>query len=197
MDDCAAARSSCAPRPCPAVASLPGKDQADARRASALGDRDGHHQIVLLEDDGSETVRFGDGAPGFQDGAADSARFDTPQGLVCSADAIFVADTGNHAIRRIDLGERTVKTIAGTGRRGATLGTPRLARQIALASPWDLELDGTQLFIANAGTHQLASLDLERGRLAALAGNGGEALVDGPAPKRRSRNRSGGSRRRR
>jgi hypothetical protein len=141
----------------------------------------GNHQIVLLEDDGTESVRFGDGQAGFKDGAGASARFDTPQGLVCSAGAIFVADTGNHAVRRIDVREGTVKTLAGTGRRGPPLGAPRPARQVALASPWDLELDGTQVFIANAGTHQLALLDLERGRLGLLAGNGREALVDGAA----------------
>jgi len=120
----------------------------------------GNHQIVLLEDDGTETLRFGDGEPGFKDGPAASARFDTPQGLVCSTDAIFVADTGNHAIRRIDVRDRTVKTLAGTGRRGQALGAARPARQVALASPWDLELDGSQVFIANAGKHQLGILDL-------------------------------------
>jgi len=156
------------------------KPMPGVRQRWAVADA-GNHQIVLLEDDGTETLRFGDGQPGFKDGAGGSARFDTPQGLVCSADAILVADTGNHAIRRIDIGERTVKTLAGTGRRGAQLGPLRPARQVALASPWDLELDGTQVFIANAGTHQLALLDLERGRLGLLAGNGREALVDGAA----------------
>ena len=87
----------------------------------------------------------------------------------------------HNAIRRIDVRDRTVKTLAGTGRRGQALGAPRPARQVALASPWDLELDGSHVFIANAGTHQLAILDLERGRLGLLAGNGREALVDGAA----------------
>jgi thiol-disulfide isomerase/thioredoxin len=156
------------------------KPMAGVRQRWAIADA-GNHQIVLLEDDGTELQRFGDGQPGFKDGPGHSARFDTPQGLVCSGDAIFVADTGNHAIRRIDIGERTVRTLAGTGRRGQPLGAPRPARQVALASPWDLELDGAQLFIANAGTHQLATLDLERGRLGLLAGSGREALVDGAA----------------
>jgi thiol-disulfide isomerase/thioredoxin len=156
------------------------KPMPGLRQRWALADA-GHNQIALLEDDGTEILRFGDGQPGFRDGAAASARFDMPQGLVCSADAIFVADTGNHAIRRIDVAARTVKTLAGTGQRGMPLGAPRPGRHIALASPWDLELDGAQLFIANAGTHQLAMLDLERGRVGLLAGNGHEALIDGAA----------------
>ena len=156
------------------------KPMPGVRQRWAIADA-GNHQIVLLEDDGTEIQRFGDGQPGFKDGPGLAARFDTPQGLVCSAHAIFVADTGNHAIRHIDIGERVVTTLAGTGRRGPALGSPRPARQIALASPWDLELDGAQLFIANAGTHQLATLDLKRGRLGLLAGSGREALVDGAA----------------
>jgi thiol-disulfide isomerase/thioredoxin/sugar lactone lactonase YvrE len=157
------------------VKALPG-----VRQRWAVADT-GHNQIVLLEDDGSEIARFGDGQPGFRDGAGGESRFDAPQGLVCSTDTIYVADTGNHAIRRIDVGQRAVRTIAGTGRRGLALAGPRLARQTALASPWDLELDGAQLFIANAGTHQIVSLDLKRGRLSALAGAGHEGLIDGPA----------------
>jgi thiol-disulfide isomerase/thioredoxin len=156
------------------------KPMPGVRQRWAIADA-GHHQIVLLEDDGTETMRFGDGEPGFEDGPAATARFDNPQGLVCSADAIFVADTGNHAVRRVDVAERTVRTIAGTGRRGIVLAGQRAPRQTALASPWDLELDGAQVFIANAGTHQLAVLDLERGRISVLAGNGHEGLADGAA----------------
>jgi thiol-disulfide isomerase/thioredoxin len=93
------------------------KPMPGVRQRWAIADA-GNHQIVLLEDDGTEIQRFGDGQPGFKDGPGLAARFDTPQGLVCSAHAIFVADTGNHAIRHIDIGERVVTTLAGTGRRG-------------------------------------------------------------------------------
>jgi hypothetical protein len=51
----------------------------------------------------------------------------------------------------------------------------------ALASPWDLELDVDLLFIANAGTHQILTLDLGARELRPLAGNGGEEFIDGPA----------------
>jgi sugar lactone lactonase YvrE len=66
-----------------------------------------------------------------------------------------------------------------------------MARGAELASPWDLERKGTQLFIANAGTHQIGVLDLVAGTLAALAGDGGEALVDGPARQARLAQPSG------
>jgi thiol-disulfide isomerase/thioredoxin len=141
----------------------------------------GHNQIVLLDDDGKELARYGSGEPGLVDGAKDTARFHHPQGLVASSDAIFVADTENHAIRRIDLASGAVTTLAGTGKRGRQLGTPEPARTKDLASPWDLEKKDDQLFFANAGTHQIGVLDLKTGTVATLAGTGEEGIRDGRA----------------
>ncbi|HYD99637.1 MAG TPA: hypothetical protein VEH84_09650 [Alphaproteobacteria bacterium] len=140
----------------------------------------GHHQIVLYDSAGRELRRFGSGAAGFEDGIG-AATFDGPQGLAATAEALFVADTGNHALRRIGLADGAVTTLAGTGRRGGALGGPAPAGSAALASPWDCEvLDGGLVF-ANAGTHQLGRLDFGTGLVARLAGSGVEALIDGPA----------------
>jgi thiol-disulfide isomerase/thioredoxin/sugar lactone lactonase YvrE len=141
----------------------------------------GHNQIVLLDDSGKELARYGSGAAGFQDGAQCDASFNHPQGLIASGDAIFVADTENHAVRRIDLASSGVTTLAGTGKRGMPLGAASPGRTAALASPWDLEIKGDQLFIANAGTHQIGVLDLKTGEVARLAGSGAEGLDDGRA----------------
>lgn len=50
---------------------------------------------------GETTTLAGDGRPGFTD---DPPRFDEPGGLAAAQGALFVADTNNHAIRRIELG---------------------------------------------------------------------------------------------
>ena len=141
----------------------------------------GHNQIVLLDDGGTELERYGSGEAGLLDGAKDKARFDHPQGVIASSDAIFVADTGSNAIRRIDLPSGAVTTLAGTGKRGMQLGAPEPGRTRALASPWDLEKKGDELYFANAGTHQIGVLDLKRGTVAMLAGTGEEGLRDGRA----------------
>jgi len=141
----------------------------------------GHNQMVLLDDQGGEIRRFGSGEAGFLDGPADKARFNHPQGLIASTDFIFVADTDNHAIRRIDLATSAVTTLAGTGHRGFILREPGAARTTALASPWDLEKKGDQLFFANAGSHQLGVLDLKSGTVGRLAGSGAENLTSGTA----------------
>jgi thiol-disulfide isomerase/thioredoxin len=141
----------------------------------------GHHQIALLDAQGREVGRYGSGHPGFEDGAANAASFRDPQGLVASDTTIYVADTGNHAIRAIELASGQVTTIAGTGSRGRILGVSAEARSTALASPWDLVLVDDVLAFANAGSHQLGALDPQRGILARLAGTGAEALEDSTA----------------
>ena len=141
----------------------------------------GHHQIVLFNDGGEEVLRYGSGQPGLEDGAA-QASFRDPQGLACDNDAIWVADTGNHALRRIDRASGLVSTVAGTGLRGAALGSGAVDGQgTALASPWDVEIVDGQIFFANAGTHQIGVYDPATARVWLAAGTGGEALGDGPA----------------
>jgi sugar lactone lactonase YvrE len=162
---------------------FPGK----LRRLPGPGERQwvladaGHHQIVVLADDGTERRRYGSGTAGFADGAAATAQFISPQGLIADERAIYVADTFNHAIRRIDRASGVVSTLAGTGRRGRPLAAPQAGFETALASVWDVALRDGVLLFANAGTHQLGALDLVRGTVAALAGTGGEDIVDGPA----------------
>ncbi len=141
----------------------------------------GHHRIVVADENGAVTATYGSGLAGFADGTAGEASFRDPQGLIADAATIYVADTGNHAVRAIDRASGRVMTLAGIGRRGAVLGGPATARDTALASPWDLEIEDGRLYVANAGTHQLGVIDLAAGTVERLAGNGAEALVDGEA----------------
>ena len=89
----------------------------------------GHNQIVMLDDNGKDLTRYGSGEQGLLDGAGGQARFNHPQGVIASSDAIFVADTESHAIRRIDLASGVVTTLAGTGKRGMQLGSSRSRRR--------------------------------------------------------------------
>ncbi|WP_207478139.1 redoxin domain-containing protein [Arenibaculum pallidiluteum] len=159
---------------------FPGKIKPLPAGGWALADA-GHNQVVLLDTAGAELARFGSGLPGRADGPAGEARFDAPQGIAADEGAVFVADTGNHAIRRIDLASGTVSTLAGSGGRGGPLGGPAPGPDTALASPWDIEVRGSLLLFANAGTHQIGQLALETGRVARLAGAGPEGLRDGAA----------------
>src|ERR1044072_1850832 len=109
---------------------------------------------------------------------ADSSFF-RPQGLALDGDKLYVADTENHLIRRIDLKARTVETIAGTGVQMREYGLSGPALKIALNSPWDLQLVGHTLYIAMAGPHQIWKLDLEKMEISNFARSGREARQDG------------------
>lgn len=159
---------------------FPGKIKRCGPGLWAIADT-GHHQIVVADDAGREVARYGSGMAGFTDGPGAEATFNGPEGLVCDDSAIWVADTRNHAIRRIDRAGGQVETVAGIGCRGGVLRHPEPATGAALASPWDLALVDGVLYFANAGSHQLGALDPERGMVRAVAGNGSENIVDGPA----------------
>ena len=118
----------------------------------------GHHQIVLLDDEGRELMRFGSGEAGFANGPSDRARFRDPQGLAADAAAIYVADTGNHAIRRIDRQTGQVTTLAGNGRRGYVLESAVPFGDAELASPWDLALSGGTLYFADSETSAIRAI---------------------------------------
>jgi DNA-binding beta-propeller fold protein YncE len=93
---------------------------------------------------------------------------------------LYVADTENHAIRVINLVREEVRTVAGTGMLGRTLGangdTPTTTD---LRSPWALVALDRVLLIAMAGSHQIWMLNNEE-TLDVFAGTGAEALLDGP-----------------
>jgi DNA-binding beta-propeller fold protein YncE len=100
--------------------------------------------------------------------------------MALSGDFLYVADTENHLIRRINLKSRNVETIAGTGRQSLEYFKQGPARSIALSSPWDLQLVGQTLYIAMAGPHQIWKLDLDKDEVSTFAGSGREARLDGP-----------------
>lgn len=155
----------------------------------------GHHRVLEVElerqDDSGPPLEkhwgprarvaraFGSGEAGFADGSAGSAAFREPQGMAAGTGALFVADRGNHAVRRVELETGRVSTVAGTGELGERL-REGAGRETALRSPWALWLEQGILFIAMAGSHQIWKLDLATGRLRVHAGSGAESIEDGP-----------------
>ncbi|MEU6088537.1 NHL domain-containing thioredoxin family protein [Streptomyces sp. NPDC047085] len=142
------------------------------------------HQLVELAEDGETVVRrIGSGTRGFADGGPETAAFSEPQGMALVEDgaAVVVADTVNHALRRLDLGSGVVSTLAGTGRQwwqGSATSGP--AREVDLSSPWDVAVFGGKVWIAMAGVHQLWTYDPVTETVAVGAGTTNEGLVDGP-----------------
>ncbi|HEY8225016.1 MAG TPA: thioredoxin-like domain-containing protein [Pyrinomonadaceae bacterium] len=158
---------------------FPGKVLADARGDRLFIADSNHNRIVVTKLDGSLLETIGTGERSAVDGPFDKATFYRPQGMALDGDILYVADTENHLIRKIDLKSRTVTTIAGTGRQSTDYFKEGSARTIGLNSPWDLQLVGRTLYIAMAGPHQIWKLDLDKEYVSTFAGSGREARLDG------------------
>lgn len=140
-----------------------------------------HNRIVVANLDGVIQGFVGEGGVGAHDGPAAHASFHDPHGMAVAGERLFVADTGNHLLRAVDLQSREVSTVAGTGTKGKGLA-PRGARDalsVSLRSPWALLAVGRQLLVAMAGSHQIWLYDSERGAISPWAGSGNEDHVDG------------------
>jgi DNA-binding beta-propeller fold protein YncE len=61
--------------------------------------------------DRAVTTLAGTGEAGYLDGAGAEARFSGPSGIAAVGGKLYVADTDNHAIRRIDLATRRTQTV--------------------------------------------------------------------------------------
>jgi DNA-binding beta-propeller fold protein YncE/thiol-disulfide isomerase/thioredoxin len=160
---------------------FPGKLAIDAETDRIVISDSAHHRLVETDLRGHVRQVIGSGAAGHVDGSYTEARFFRPQGVALRGEQIYVADTENHLIRRVDLARQTVETVAGLGGQTGMVATPSsgLAREVAISSPWDLALHEERLYIAMAGTHQLYVLYLDRDGLEVFAGTGHEGLLDG------------------
>jgi thiol-disulfide isomerase/thioredoxin len=159
---------------------FPGKILADAKGDRLFIADSNHNRLVITKLDGTLIETIGTGAAGAVDGAFEKASFYRPQGMALDGDSLYVADTENHLIRRVDLRAKTVETVAGTGKQAREYFREGPGRMIDLSSPWDLQLVGKQLYITMAGTHQIWKLDLEKQEVSTFAGSGHEARQDGP-----------------
>ncbi len=159
---------------------FPGKILADAKSDRLFIADSNHNRLVITKLDGTLIETVGAGDPGATDGAFGKATFYRPQGLALEGDNLYVADTENHLIRRVDLKTKIVETVAGTGKQTREYFRRGPARTIDLSSPWDLQLVGRQLYITMAGTHQIWKLDLDKQEVSTFAGSGREARQDGP-----------------
>jgi DNA-binding beta-propeller fold protein YncE len=159
---------------------FPGKI-AYSRALNVFAIADANNNRVVIADRNGKIVRtIGRGVAGRRDGVFAEAEFFRPQGLCFDAAAVWVADTENHLIRRIDLTQETVATVAGTGQQGHVLQGGGPGNKTAISSPWDVALDGGNLYFANAGTHQIGVLRTRDNTVELFAGSGQESLVDGP-----------------
>ena len=96
-----------------------------------------------------------------------------PVGAVSdTAGNIFIADTGNDRIRRVDSATGTISTVAGIGSSSFS-GDGGPATAAALQAPYSLALDAaTNIFVADTNNHRIRRIDARTGIISTVAGNG-------------------------
>jgi hypothetical protein len=98
-----------------------------------------------------ETGYSGDGGP------AVAAKFNGPKGIAYGIDgSLYIVDTENHVIRRIDLKSGTIATVIGTGERGD--GPDGNPRQCKMARPHGVFLHRGALYVTDSENHRIRAL---------------------------------------
>jgi DNA-binding beta-propeller fold protein YncE len=174
---------------------FPGKILADEKGGRLFIADSNHDRIVVAKLDGKLEAVIGSGAIGREDGTFDACSFNHPQGMALVGNVLYIADTENHLLRKADLASLKVTTVAGTGEKGAAWAefggggeAPRkegaggrgALKSTALSSPWALWQQGSDLYIAMTGMHQIWKMPLDESSISPYAGNGRENIVDGP-----------------
>ena len=133
---------------------------------------------------GGAVSTFAGSTMGFADNAtATDAQFKAPQGLAVDSDNnVYVADTGNHRIRRIAAGSTTgdaVTTVAGGGTAGFMDGAPTAAQ---FNSPRGIAVRGTTIYVSDTTNHRIRRIGAQATTppppVSTLVGSGTAAFTD-------------------
>ncbi len=136
----------------------------------------GNHLILKVDAAGNMTRVAGIEKNGFSGdgGPAAEARLNAPRGVaVDGAGNLYIADTDNHRIRKVDT-EGIITTVAGSGssRWGGFSGDSGPAAEARLRDPQDVAVDGAgNLYIADTDNHRIRKVDTE-GIITTVAGSG-------------------------
>jgi glucose/arabinose dehydrogenase len=123
------------------------------------------------------TTVAGNGQTGAGDGMGSLARFSSPRGIcIDPAGNLYVADTGNHLIRKISPAG-LVTTVAGTGQAGFHNGPGSTAQ---FSSPVGICLDPAgNIYVADNGNYRIRKID-PAGNVSTFSGSGSRNYQDGP-----------------
>jgi sugar lactone lactonase YvrE len=132
-----------------------------------------NQRIRRIDTSGTISTVAGNGMEGYggDGGPALQAALNQPHGVaVDGAGNIYIADSANHRIRRVDP-QGTITTVAGTGTPDAT-GDGGPAGAATIKDPKTLATDaaGRILYIADTGNNRIRRIDLGSGVITTLAG---------------------------
>jgi trimeric autotransporter adhesin len=134
----------------------------------------GANRVVKLDPGGSVTTVAGTGRAGWSGdgGQATSAELSAPEGLAVDQQGrLYIADAGNNVVRKVDLADGTITTVAGNGHAG-DLGDRDPAIKAELYLPTGVAVDSHGiLYIADSANNKVRKVDLA-GTISTLVGTG-------------------------
>lgn len=108
---------------------------------------------------------------GSTDGIGPAARFGGPYGITTDASNLYVTDSNNNTIRKIEISTGAVTTLAGsTGVLGASDGIGTAA---TFNWPNGITTDGTNLYVADTNNSTIRKIEISSGIVKTLAGTAG------------------------
>lgn len=134
----------------------------------------GNNVLQRFDPRSGELTRFaGSGIRGFNGdgGPSTESSLRGPRGVaVDQVGNVYIADSGNRRIRRIDAATGVITTVAGNGERGST-GDGGPALEASLVSPRSVAIDRKgDLYILDWGSNRVRKVDHETGIITAYAG---------------------------
>ena len=137
----------------------------------------GNNRIRKITSRGVVTT-FAGSSQGYKDATGTSATFDGPQGIAVVGTNLYVADSGNHLIRKITTPTGVVTTFAGTvDTSGTDDGTGTAAR---FDNPKGVAVVGTNLYVADYGNNCIREIS-STGVVSTFAGDGTPAQFNHPS----------------
>lgn len=123
---------------------------------------------------GNTWLLAGSGAAGYADGSRNNAKFNRPFGLTIDSSGryLYVADSYNHRIRRVDISTGDVSTLAGSGDIGYRDGVGTSA---IFSYPEHVKMgaDGN-LYVSEVGGHKIRFIDPNSRSVRVVSGTSGD-----------------------
>jgi len=146
----------------------------------------GGNRVSVLPRNGPLAVLAGTGEKGLggDGGPALKAQFNGPHHLLLGPDGgLFVADTFNNCVRRIDLATGTVRRVAGTGEKGFG-GDGGPAVEARFGGIFSIAFRGNLLYACDLDNRRIRAVDLKTGVVTTVAGNGEKGVPQDGADAR-------------
>ena len=150
---------------------------ADGSGNVYVAELNNHRIRKIVAATGVVSTLAGSGTTGFADGPGAAAQFANPAGVAVDGSGdVYVADQGNHRIRKIIATTGMVSTLAGSGTAGFADGTGAGAQFFA---PYGVAADGSNVYVADQLNHRIRKIVATTGVVSTLAGSGTAGSTNG------------------